>query len=330
MTRTALGAAAGVLSAAAGVGASLLVGALLGGAPTPVTAVGNRFVDATPGPLKDWAVRTFGENDKLVLLSGIGVVLAVIAAIIGIIGWRNRRLSLTLATGLGLVAVVAALLDRSVLFGVVAQALPSVVALVVSVGLLAWFTHSWAVQTQASVHRPASPTVSPTARPARSGPSPSPRGFDRRAFLSAALASGAVTVVGVGTSRAFGNSGATSRASIRLPRPTDRAAPLDPAVSLDVDGITPYLTANKAFYRVDTALSVPQVDAGSWSLRVHGMVDQDIELSFEDLLDMRLIERRITMTCVSNQVGGGLVGNATWLGVPLTDILDRVGVSSGA
>ena len=98
----------------------------------------------------------------------------------------------------------------------------------------------------------------------------------------------------------------------------------------NVRGITPYLTANDDFYRVDTALSVPQIDASNWRLKIHGLVDQEIELSFAELLDMPLVERRITIACVSNEVGGRYAGNATWLGVRVSDLLDQVGLDPAA
>ncbi|UYM04605.1 molybdopterin-dependent oxidoreductase [Solicola gregarius] len=101
-------------------------------------------------------------------------------------------------------------------------------------------------------------------------------------------------------------------------------------MSVDVDDVTPYLTPNGDFYRVDTALQIPDVPAESWQLRVHGMVDQELTLSFAELLERRLIERRITLTCVSNQVGGELVGNATWIGAPLRELLAEVGVDPAA
>ena len=110
-----------------------------------------------------------------------------------------------------------------------------------------------------------------------------------------------------------------------MPRRRSRAAPSSP-----VSGITPYVTANDDFYRIDTALSPPDVPADTWSLRIHGMVDHEIELDFTDLLARPLVERRVTLTCVSNEVGGDLVGNATWLGVPLADLLDEAGVQDGA
>ena len=160
---------------------------------------------------------------------------------------------------------------------------------------------------------------------------PAPDGFDRRAFLIAVMASSAVAAVGFGTSRAFGDVGARSRDSITLPKAADGVSPLQQGMRLDnVRGITPYVTANGDFYRVDTALSVPQIDAGNWRLKIHGLVDEEIELSFAELLDMPLVERRITIACVSNEVGGHYAGNATWLGVRISDLLDQAGVDPDA
>ena len=99
---------------------------------------------------------------------------------------------------------------------------------------------------------------------------------------------------------------------------------------LGVKGVTPYLTENSDFYRVDTALLVPDVPIEGWTLRIHGMVDNEIELTYADILDRELTENRITMTCVSNPVGGEYLGNALWLGIPLHELLAEAGVQDGA
>lgn len=353
-----LGAAAGLLSAVAGVGVSLLVSVLLGDALTPITAVGDRFIDATPGSVKDWAVRTLGTNDKPVLLAGIFTVIGLLACVIGVVAWRSRTVALALAAALGLVAVAAALTDPSHLTGTASRLTPSIVALIVSVLMLSWFTKGWqhaprdrqlpnsnalAAAQAADVADPdssfgSSRFASSNAPRRRSTPqgggtrteNPAPAGFDRRAFLAAALVSGAAVTIGAGSAQVFGGAGARSRESIRLPKPSDAAAPLAAGTSVDVTGVTPFLTSANSFYRVDTALAVPQIDASTWRLKIHGMVDHDIELSFQDLLRMPLVERRITLTCVSNEVGGDLIGNATWLGVKITDLLDQVSVNSAA
>ena len=120
------------------------------------------------------------------------------------------------------------------------------------------------------------------------------------------------------------------RAALRLPSPAEPAPALSPNVDLKVPEVSPFYTSNADFYRVDTALSVPAVDSDTWTLRVHGMVDQELTLSLPDLLSMPLIERDITLTCVSNEVGGKLLGNARWLGVRVQDLLEEAGVSPEA
>ncbi|MGH3505792.1 MAG: hypothetical protein ACRDO2_01160, partial [Nocardioidaceae bacterium] len=135
-SRVLLGAVAGLLSAAAGVGAALLVSAAFGSAPTPITAVGNRVVDRTPGALKDWAIETLGENDKPVLLVGIYSVIALLAAITGVLAWRSRSLALALTAGLGILGLAAALADPTQLVSSTDKLLPAIAALLVSVGML--------------------------------------------------------------------------------------------------------------------------------------------------------------------------------------------------
>lgn len=345
VAKVALGAAAGLLSAAAGVGVSALASAALDGAPTPITAVGSRVIDATPGSLKDWAIRTLGTNDKPFLLAGIYTALALLACITGVIAWRSRATALGLTTALGIVGLLAAYKDPTQLVGPVARVTPAIAAILVSVALLYWFTHRWSAAASsasgtttygAASPADAAPAIDSLSAPHRSlagataSPAAAPAGFDRRAFLAAAIASGVVATSGFAVSRSIPKAGAASRADIRLPRPTTPASPLDPKTTAGVAGVAAFLTSPADFYRVDTALTVPQVDAGSWRLKIHGMVDREVELSFQDLVDMPLTERRITLTCVSNEVGGPYVSTATWLGVLFTDLLESLGVSSDA
>ena len=354
-----LGAAAGLLSAAAGVGASLLVSVLAGGSPTPITAVGSRVIDATPGAVKDWAIRTLGTYDKPFLLGGIYFAIALLAALTGVIAWRSRRAALALTALLGVIGLAAAAADRTTLVNPLLKLLPALAAIAVSVGLLAWFTRGWSssrTTSEATAHSDAEPaavgggstaasktpapsdadtlpapafTIRPMARPKASENS-APAGFDRRAFLAAAMVGGAVAATGYGTSRVFGQLGARSRDAITLPSAADAVGPLPKGAALQVPGLSSYITPNKDFYRVDTALSVPQIDASTWTLKIHGLVDREVELSYQDLLDMPLVERRITLACVSNEVGGKYAGNATWLGVRTDDLLKELGIRDGA
>jgi len=121
-----------------------------------------------------------------------------------------------------------------------------------------------------------------------------------------------------------------SRAAVRIPAPDDAAPPPPAGADLRIPGLSPFITPNDRFYRIDTALFVPSVDADSWSLRIHGMVDREIRLTYRQLLARPLIERDVTLTCVSNEIGGPYISNARWIGAPLKDLLDEAGVHAGA
>ena len=121
-----------------------------------------------------------------------------------------------------------------------------------------------------------------------------------------------------------------ARSQIHFPRPAHAAPPLPPGTHLNVKGLEPFITPNNAFYRVDTALILPQVAPQTWHLRIHGMVDREITLSFDELLRRPLIEDYVTLTCVSNPVGGPYIGNAKWLGASLASLLRMAGIKAGA
>ncbi|MGI8899615.1 MAG: molybdopterin-dependent oxidoreductase [Nocardioides sp.] len=351
-----LGAAAGLLAGTAAVAASEAVTALLAGVSSPLLSVANRAVDAAPRPLKEFAISTFGTADKPVLIGGVIATVALMAMAIGYIGLRLPRVAFAAFVLLSLVSTVAALTDRSATAGAGIRLLPAVTLLVV--GLVALLLLLRPLRTPASSEEPggAHAAASDSAAepepqlerrevldngkhrmivgdvlPARVDGDRLPAAFDRRAFLQTAVAVGAVAGAGGLVARQFGGAAATAgRAELSLPVPQVKAPPLPEGATLDVPGITPYLTPNREFYRVDTALRVPDVPIEGWTLRIHGMVDQELELSFEDLLQRRLVESRITLTCVSNEVGGEYVGNATWIGVPMKDLLEEAGIQGGA
>lgn len=335
-----LGALAGVLAAGAGVGAAELV-ARLAGASSPIVAVGNAAIDFAPPFLKDFAVETFGTADKLVLIGGVIATLAFIAAAAGALGVTRRVPALVVAGSLGGVALLAALSGRATATTVVGRVAPSVVAIVVSVAALALLlsaftrrrttaasTDAGAVGASAARTAPAAPVSSSD----RSDPTRSEDelavGFDRRRFLASAAAVGAVGVVGGAGTRLLPTEDVTG--NVVIPVADDAIPAPSPGTDFDIEGLSPYLTPTEDFYRVDTALTIPQVDSSTWRLRVHGLVDAELDLGFEDLLDRRLVERDITLTCVSNNVGGPYVGNARWIGVPIADLLEEAGVQPGA
>jgi DMSO/TMAO reductase YedYZ molybdopterin-dependent catalytic subunit len=315
---------AGVLAGAAGIAAAGAVAALVTGATSPLLAVSNRVVDATPRPVKEWAVATFGTADKAVLLGSVGAVLLVVLLGLGALGLRRPRAALAGLVALNLVGAAATVTDRTATAGTTLRLLAPAAGLLVSVVALAWLL--------AVLQRRGDRADTPARAvlPRRVDGDDLPPGFDRRRFLGAALAVGAVAAAGSVGARVLGSSAAGSRAAVVLPRPDRMAPPVPAGADLGISGVPPYLSPNRRFYRVDTALQVPDVPVDTWSLRIHGMVDQPIELTYEDLLSRRLIERRITLTCVSNQVGGDLVDNTTWIGVPLADLLAEAGVQGDA
>jgi len=165
----------------------------------------------------------------------------------------------------------------------------------------------------------------------RSAQAPRMLDFERRQFLGAALGVGAVAVTSGLIGRTLLNLRATAAAEVPpIPPPEASAAPLPAGADLGVDGITPIVVRNQDFYRIDTSLLVPRVDAESWTLTVDGMVDRPYTINYEQLLAMPLVEQYVTIACVSNKVGGDLVGNALWRGVRLREVLDRAGIQSGA
>ena len=315
------GALAGLLATAAGVGVATGIAAVLKGVPSPIVSVGNQAIDQAPPFLKEFAVKNFGTNDKPILIGGVVATLAVIVIVAGIIGRTKPRFAFGVIALVGLVAVGAAAIDRTATANRAVTMIPALLALVITLAAMYCFLDSLSLNSRRSA---------PLSNSERNGDE-LPPGFNRRRFLQAALGTGALIVVGGAVGKLFGNAAAAaSRAGIKIRRPADAVAAIPSGTEVDLKGIKPYITPNRDFYRVDTALTIPDVPAEGWSLRVHGMVDKELNLSFRDLMDMALVERRITLTCVSNEVGGPYVGNATWIGVPIKDILELAGVKGGA
>ncbi|MCJ1695862.1 molybdopterin-dependent oxidoreductase [Rathayibacter caricis] len=312
-----LAALAGVVTAGVLLAVAELIALAVARTASPVLALGSFIVDIVPRPLKEFAITTFGENDKVFLLAGIGVAVLVAAALAGVLQLIRPPLGQLVLVLAGVLSI-AAIVTRA--GATPLSAVPTLVGLVVAVVVLHLLT------SRLRRWRSARAAEAQGRVPAHSA------GLERRGFLRVSLiaAVGAI-VVGAGARVV---SAATStiagvREALRLPSP--RTALTVPAgAELDIDGITPLFTPNADFYRVDTALTVPTIDPSTWTLTITGMVDQEVVLSFQDLLDMGLDEYGVTLTCVSNEVGGGLVGNAKWLGVPIRDVLARAGVQSGA
>ncbi|MFF5753966.1 sulfite oxidase [Streptomyces longwoodensis] len=320
--RPALAALSGVLAGFTALAVAEPVAAAVRPQSGPVIAVGGASIDATPAAVKDWAIRHFGTDDKLVLQLGILAVLTLLALALGVLALRYRRVGAAGVLLFGAIGAAAAV-SRPDSTGPV-DALPSVVGAVAGALLLYVL-----VGRLTAAGRPAAP-ASDSAEETGDGLSV-PAGWDRRGFVlaaaSAAAASAAVGTVGRTLTTSRGQDAIASREKIVLPSPGSPARPLPGRAGLRIPGLSPFVTPNAEFYRVDTALVVPQVDATAWRLRIHGKgVQRPGSYSFDDLLRRELVERDITLTCVSNEVGGPYVGTARWTGVRLADLLAECGV----
>jgi len=310
------GAVVGALTAAVALGTAELVAGLVGPASSPILAVGSVTIDASPEWLKSFAIRTFGSNDKLALVIGIGVFLLLAAVILGAASVRRPRLAIGGLVVLGAIGAAAAVSRPE---GDLVDALPSIVGACAGIVAYRWLRLAAGLpeRSPADVAAERSPTIA---------------GYDRRRFLRAGVAAAGIAAAAGGLGRVLTSraDAQASRADAVIPAPSDPAAPVPSGAGFNVPGLSPFVTPNGEFYRVDTALFVPAIDAAGWSLRVHGMVDRPLVLSYRQLLARPMIERDITLACVSNEVGGRYVGNARWIGAPLADLLDEAGVDPSA
>ncbi|MBU2668719.1 molybdopterin-dependent oxidoreductase [Actinoplanes bogorensis] len=322
----------GVAAAAVAVGVAEVVAVLTGALSAPLLAVGGVVVDNVPGPVKDFGVRVFGVHDKTALIVGTSVLLAVYAYGLGVVALRSWR---SAVGGIGLFAAVgvAAAMTRHDA-GVFAW-LPTVVG----AGLAVWVLRLLLDQAGADLTARTPVLVGATTgnrpdhdgvRTARPPAAPDPYGKDRRGFLKLlGYAFGAAAVTGFAGRWLTSRQAVTAaRNDVVLPVPRQTAPPLPDGVQ--VPDVTPYISPNKDFYRIDTALIPPQVDPATWQLKIHGMVRNPITITWEQLLQRPMIERYVTLACVSNEVGGDLIGNAKWLGTPIRELLEEAGPLPGA
>ena len=302
----------GLLALLMGLAVAELVTGLVRGAPSPVVAVGDTVIELVPRALSDWAISVFGTANKTVLVAVTLTVLAAGAAAAGSLALRGRRdLAATIAVVVSALGVVAVVTRPAASFGHVS---PTVLGAAATVTVL-WWAPRWLGASAADADDPTATLM----------------GVDRRRFLggSVLLGVGALATGGVGRLLQRRFEIAAERTALSLPSPA-RPALLPTDVEFDLDGVTSFVTANDRFFRIDTALTIPQVSVDEWRLRIHGMVDREIELDFDDLLRREQVERHVTISCVSNEVGGGLIGTARWQGVMLADVLREAGVDPDA
>ncbi len=302
-----LAAAVGVVAALAFLGAAELGALVLGGAGSPLVAVGSAVIDLAPAGAKDFMVSLFGTGDKVALFVLMGVLMVAISAAAGILERARPPLGALVFAAGGALSLLAVTTRSGSGMWDGAPTVLGVAAAVIVLRLVTARLRRWEFAA-------GTPTRSEAPLP------------ERRAFIVWSVTAGALALV-VGTGARIG-SGAMQRAAairraVHLPAPVTTAPPVPSGASLDVAGITPYVTPNADFYRIDTALRVPSIDPADWSLRIHGAVEHEVTLTWDELLALPLEEHMATMSCVSNEVGGDLIGNALWLGYPIRELLAR-------
>ena len=316
----------GLLAVGAALAAGQLVAGLLSPASAPFLAVGDAVIRLAPQPVVEFAKNTFGTADKPVLLAGTAVIVAALAAVAGLVARHRPRPGLMVIAGLGVIGLLAVV--TAPVFTPVDLLAP---AAATGVGLGVF----------GGLHRLARP-ADPTPEPA--GPDGAPRGdpegdgggsVSRRGLLVGSSVAVAALSLGAGAvGLLLGRRVQESRAAVadQLARaPLAARAPAIPAgAAFPEAGTSTFLTPNPDFYRIDVALRIPTGSAADWSLRLHGLVERELTLRYPDLLARPLVERPITLACVSNPVGGDLISTATFVGVQLRDILLEAGVRDGA
>ncbi|MGP4017618.1 molybdopterin-dependent oxidoreductase [Saccharopolyspora sp. 5N708] len=298
----------GLLATAAALGAGQLAAGLAAARTSPFVAVGNAAIDLTPGPVKEFAIALFGTADKTALLTGMGIVIAALAVAAGLLSRWHWWPGAAVIGVFGLVGVIATVSRPG--GGLVAP----LTSLVVGVVVFRWLHH---VAGMAAIG-PGTSTVEVDA--------------DRRRFLVTStlvvLGAGAAGIAGGFLQRGAGVTASQAAVAARIPKVPP--LPIPPGADFVASGTPTFLTANRDFYRIDTALVVPQLRAEDWRLRLHGMVRRELVLTFDDLIQRGLQNRLITLTCVSNEVGGDLISTAEFVGVPVRDLLLEAGVLPGA
>jgi DMSO/TMAO reductase YedYZ molybdopterin-dependent catalytic subunit len=305
---------AGAVAGLAGLGIAGLAAWIVAPAGSPVPAVGELIINLLPASLVNFGKEALGLADKPVLLAIIVVGVLIICAIAGELELRRRF------AGAALFAIVAVL----GLIGVGTQSDVTISAFVPTiVGLLLGYMILSTLIGKLQKWRP-------SGAAAEKGEAQSAA---RRNFLGWTIVVGAAAAVAAITGQLLISASSAvnaAREKLRLPAPVKPTAGPPPGADLHIEGLTPYVTTNLDFYRIDTALQVPVIDPTSWSLRITGMVQNPIQINYAELIAKPLVEHLTTLTCVSNEVGGDLAGNALWLGYPVRELLAEAKPLAGA
>jgi DMSO/TMAO reductase YedYZ molybdopterin-dependent catalytic subunit len=298
---------AGAVAGATAIGVNELIAGVVAGAPSFVVQVGALVISLQPAGAKQLVVDLFGEADKLVFNLLIVAGALVGSAVLGVIGRRRFDLAVLGFAAAGVAGLGISLLDP--LVEPILALASAAVSVGAGIGVLRWLLR-----------------VAP-----RPGVAEMPA-WSRRRFLgtSLAVAGAAMTAGVIGRIVAEQTRVSAPVGLTPVPAPVNSLPELPAGAELGIAGISPIVTPNADFYRIDTALLTPRVDARSWQLTVTGMVDTPLTFTYDDLLALPLYQQYVTIACVSNEVGGRLVGNALWTGARLRDVLAAAGVRSGA
>jgi DMSO/TMAO reductase YedYZ molybdopterin-dependent catalytic subunit len=301
---------AGLAAGAAALGVAELLAGILPGAASPIIAIGDLVIALQPPGAKQFVVDLFGEADKLLLNLVIAGVALAAAAGGGLVARRWPQAVTFGGLAFGLLALVAGLRDP------LSEPITTVVVVAVAVAV-AIYGMRWLLRLAAEHNGP------------REAEMPA---WGRRRFIGTSLALLGLAAGSGLVGRTLLDRGRLTAASQarELPEPSSPAASPPDGSSLAIVGITPLVTSNEQFYRIDTALLVPRPNVDEWRLTVKGLVERPFELTYSELLAMELHEQYVTIACVSNEVGGDLVGNALWRGVRLKDLLHRAGLKPEA
>ncbi|TCJ30302.1 molybdopterin-dependent oxidoreductase [Nocardioides jejuensis] len=313
--------AAGLVAGLAGFGVSYGATQYLGRRLSPFDAVAELVISLTPGPVSHWFIQRVGTHDKAILGVIIALVTIVVLLSAGRLAARAWWAPLPAFGFLGAVAAVAALTRED---SKIDDALPVALGVVTWVLALSWLTEP--MHRERAAERAPEPSDGPADGPSRAALVDA----SRRTVL---IRAGVITVIGAGTAL-LGPIVGHGRRRVEQARrllnlPVSR--PVVPKrVSVHVPGVTRWQTPNSDFYLIDTAFTKPAIDPDTWRLRIHGMVEREVVLTYQDLLDREITEDWITLNCVSNPVGGDLIGNAWWSGVRIAPLLKEAGVKAGA
>lgn len=298
----------GAISVLLTLGLTELAAGVFAGVPSTIAAVGSIIVDNAPAAVERFAISVFGTADKGALAIGTVIIALLIGVVVGRLAVRRFWVAAVAFAGFGLLGIAAQLGESGV--NPLAAVLATTLAAAAGLGTL-WLLLRWEGATGPEEQRA--------------------ENEDRRRFVMLAGTAVVVGAVGLAAGRsAIIRRSEAARSATPLPEPVTRTTEVGPEHQFVVDGLTPIVVTDPDFYRIDTALVVPIVSADAWSLRVTGMVDNAVELTLDDLLAMEQHQRFVTISCVTNEVGGRLVGNAKWQGVRLTEVLEMAGVQDGA